>query len=236
MKLGASSSGWFSDVVQGRIGLTGKSMLGLSRLLQHAPQEEDFFKELVHFAQSASHEERTSHMQKILSFKQIKADIVGRDKFEYYTKWYYAALREVLFIHEFRGDHAELAKRLNPPITPAQARKAVALLKNLEFIADDGTGRWVPTQNVLKKDPQFQTLHWANFQKANLELALSALERFSKQDRDISSLSLVLSMEEFETARGEILRLRKRLIAMTGDRKPGDRVYQCNFQVFPISQ
>jgi len=236
-KVGASSSGWFSDLVKGRINLTSPYLLRLCKVIQLEPYEEEYFQAMVGFNQAASLEERNRYLQKMLTFKEIKPDLVGREKFEYYNKWYYAALRELLFIYPFRGDFTALAKKLIPAITPAQARKAISFLAKLDFIRDDGSGRLVPTQVVLKKDPQFQTLHWANFQRANLELALSALERFHKEARDISSLALVLTPAAFEKAREEVRTLRKKLLALaTQSVGPGSTVYQCNFQIFPVSE
>lgn len=234
-KVGASSTGWFSDILKGRISLTGTHLLRLSKLLGLKGHEEDYFETLVRLSQAASLEERTHCMEKVLSFKQIKPELVGKDQFEYYSRWYYSAIRELLFIHDFQGDYSALARRLSPPISATQARKAVQLLLKLAFVAADDQGRLRPTTEVLAKDPQLKTLYWASFQKANLDLAIGALERYPKEERDISSLALVLSPEGFAIARREIRSLRKKLLAL-GANAPGDKVYQCNFQVFPVSK
>ena len=51
----------------------------------------------------------------MIAFKEVRADLVGMDRLEFYSKWYHGAIRELLFFHPFRGDYAELARRLSPP-------------------------------------------------------------------------------------------------------------------------
>ena len=232
----ASSSGWFSDVVKGRITLTGTFLVKLIKLFSLKPNEAEFFETLVHYAQAGSLEEKNRHMEKILSFKELKVDILGKDKFEYYSKWYFAAIRELLLFQPFRGDYATLARQLSPSIRPPQAKKAIELLERLELIAKDANGIYRPTSSILKKDGAFKSIHLQNFLKTNMELGIEALDRYPKEERDISALTLALEPKDFEKAREEIKAVRKRLLALS--EKPGlkKKVYQCNFQVFPMTR
>jgi uncharacterized protein (TIGR02147 family) len=235
-KVGASSTGWFSDLVNGRISLTGTFLARLTALLGFKANEEEYFRNLVAFAQAGSYEEKSRCLEKMLSFKELKSDLIGQDRFEYYGKWYYAAIRELLFFHDFAGDYGALAKKLDPPITPAQARKAIALLLKLGFVEKLDGGRLRPKVPVVRKDTQFKSFELIRFLKTNMELATLALDRLDKDQRDISALTLALSEEQFAKARDEIKALRKRLLAMSENTRPGDKVYQCNFQMFPVTR
>jgi uncharacterized protein (TIGR02147 family) len=234
--VGASSAGWFADVIKARINLTGTFLLRLIKLLGLNHSEGEYFESLVNYAQASSFEDKSRYLEKMLAFKELKADLVGKDKFEYYSKWFYAAIRELLFIHDFRGDYRALARKLNPPIRPQQAREAIALLERLEFIRSDESGRYRPASPILKKDTAFKSLHLAAFLRANMQLGMEALDRFDRDSRDVSSLALVLSEEAFRNAKDEIGALRKKLLAWSEKTKQGGKVYQCNFQVFPVSQ
>ena len=136
----------------------------------------------------------------------------------------------------FRGDFRALAQQLNPPIRQKQAREAIELLERLEFIRPDVTGRYRPSSPILKKDTAFKSLHLSAFLRANMQLGMEALDRFDKQDRDISSLALVLTEEDFLNAKEELKALRKKLLAWSEKPKADGKVYQCNFQVFPVSK
>jgi uncharacterized protein (TIGR02147 family) len=144
--------------------------------------------------------------------------------------------RELLLILPFTGDYESLAKALDPAILPKQARKSLLLMARLGLISRTPAGRWLPRSAVVVKDPSLKSLHWARIQKAFLELAISSLERHGKQERDFSALTLNLSPENFRKAGEEVAALRKHLLALSQRDAGNDRVYQCNFQIFPLSR
>jgi uncharacterized protein (TIGR02147 family) len=109
-------------------------------------------------------------------------------------------------------------------------------MARLGLISRTPAGRWVPRSAVVVKDPSLKSLHWARIQKAFLELAISSLERHGKQERDFSALTLNLSPENFRKAGEEVAALRKRLLALSQRDAGNNRVYQCNFQIFPPSR
>jgi uncharacterized protein (TIGR02147 family) len=235
-KVGASSSGWFADVIQNRIQLSGTHFLRLSRLLELEPHEEEYFDTMVRFSQAGTFEEKNKYYAKLLSFKELQVDLVDRDGFEYFSHWYHAAIRELLFLIDFKGDFSALARKLSPPIRTEDARRSVRLLEKLGFIKKDAQGCLRPTTAILKKDPTFKSIYLGNFLKSNISLAVEALDRFDKEERDISALTLTLSDDDLQTAKAEIKLLRKKLLQMSEKSEKRNRVYQCNFQIFPVSE
>ncbi len=234
--LGVSSSGWFADLLKGRTNLGGVHVVKLVSILKFRETEAEYFETLVQLNQAGSMEERNHHLRRLLSFRDGKVDLVGKDKFEYYSNWYYAAIRELLFFHDFRGDYASLGKKLEPAITPAQAKKAIRLLEKLEFIRKDVQGRYRPTDAFLKKDSSFKSLYAANFLRTNMELGMQALEKFQKEERHISAITLSLSGPGFEKARGIIDSMHKKLTALMQEDPHPDKVFQFNLQLFPVTR
>lgn len=234
-KVGAGSAGWFADVVKGRTNIPGASVIKLAKLFQLKNMETDYFESMVSFGQAGSLDERSRYFQKMLAFKEVRADMVGMDRLEFYSKWYHGAIRELLFFVPFRGDYAELARKLSPPIRQAEARDSVALLERLGMVEPNGVGGFRSKEAVLKKDPAFPSVVMANFLKSNMELAIEALDRYSKDERDISALTISLSEEAFAKVKDDIRALRKKMLAMTEVDVAPSKVYQCNFQFFPLS-
>jgi uncharacterized protein (TIGR02147 family) len=235
-KVKAASSGWFSDVVKGRLNLAGTQLLPLARILNLKPNEIDYFESMVGYGQAGSLEEKTRYFHKMLAFKEVRSDMVGFDKLEFYGKWYHSALRELLFFYPFRGDYAALARKLSPPIRQTEARDSVELLERLGFVEPNSIGGFKAKDATLKKDSSFPSVVMANFLKANMELAIESLDRYSKEERDISALTISLSDEAFAKVKEEIRALRKRILAMTEVDVAPSKVYQCNFQFFPMTQ
>jgi uncharacterized protein (TIGR02147 family) len=235
-KVKAGSSGWFADVVKGRLNLTGAQMIPLAKVFRLKSNEVDYLEAMVHYGQAGSIDEKLRFLQKMLSFKEVSPDLVGADRLEFYSSWYHGALRELLFFHPFRGDYAALARKLSPPIRQSEAKESVLLLERLGFFEPNGAGGYRAKEATLKKDSSFPSVVMANFLKANMELAIDSMDRYSKEERDVSALTISLSDEAFGKVREEIRSLRKRILAMTEVDTAPSKVYQCNIQFFPLSQ
>lgn len=235
-KMGSSSPAWFNDVVKGRIRLTGTYLVRLGQLLKLKAKELDYFETLVHYQQSDSLDEKNRYMGKMMSFKDLKMDVLGKEKFEFYSQWYYTTLRELLFFHDFDGDHGKLARKLRPAIRKEQAAKAMDLLQKLDLIRKRAGGHFRPTSENIIKDSGFKSDYIANFIKSSIELALDAFERIPSAERDMSTVTLCLSPKGFEEIKSELKGLRRRFLEIAERDKHPDTVYQCNLHVFPTTQ
>lgn len=235
-KVGASSPSWFNDIVKGRINLTGTFLVRLGQLLRLKAKEQDYFETLVHYQQAASLDEKNRYMEKLMSFRDLKMDVLGKEKFEFYAHWYYTTVRELLFFYDFDGDHAKLARKLRPAIRKEQAVRAIELLEKLDLIRKRAGGHYRPTSANLIKDSRFKSDYIANFIKANIELALNAFERVPSDQRDMSTVTLALSPKGFEEVKAELKGLRRRFLEIAERDASPDTVYQCNLHVFPTTQ
>jgi uncharacterized protein (TIGR02147 family) len=235
-KAGYGSSSSFADVVAGRRSLTATGALRLSKALDLNKEEEEFFLHLVDFNQAGSLEVKNLHYAKMLSLGRIKLDVLSRDKYEYFGKWYHAALRELLYFQPCKGDFKALGRKLNPPVPVPQVKKAVALLEKLGMIEKDAEGFYRQTSALVSTDDLGASLHVDNFQAATMKLAIEALERHPMNERDISSLTATLSPESVEKVKGAVRDLRQLVLALAQQDEKVDRVMQLNIQVFPLTR
>lgn len=243
-RLGVRSSGWLADVLGGRRNMKRDQLAAFSNLLGLEPREELYFETLADYGQARSVAEKKRAYEKLLTFHEIPKDIIDRDRFEYFSKWYYAAVREYLLIEPFSGNYAQLARRIRPHISSAQAREAIELLARLGFIKKYAGEIWKPAVEHVKKRSNFDSVHYYQYMKAAMALGMESLENIPKEERDVSAVAVTLSLSAFEQMRAEIKALRQRMIALSEseNRKfwsgvQGDdrRVFQGVFQLFPVS-
>lgn len=235
-RMGSSSPGWFNDVIKGRIRLTSTYLVRLGQLLKLKAKELDYFETLVHYQQAESLDEKNRHMAKMLAFKDLKMDVLGREKFEFYSQWYNTTLRELLFFYDFDGDFGKLARKLRPAIRKEQASKAFELLLKLDLIRKQAGGHYRPTSVNIIKDGNFKSDYIANFIRTSIELAMDAFQRIPSNERDMSSVTLCLSPKGFEEIKQELKGLRKRFLEIAERDAEPRTVYQCNLHVFPTTQ
>ncbi len=236
-KVGFKSASFFSQILKGRSNISLSMAARFAAFLKLKRKEVDFFEALVLYNQAKNHEERKQGFERLMAFRSSRVKIVGAESFEFYEKWYYTAIRELLWFEPFRGDFDALAKRVSPAIKPAEAKQAVALLQRLGMITRDSQGRYVRADAVSSStgyDANATAIH--NFQLQTLALAGESIDRFPRGSRSISTLTFSLSDKGFQAIAEELNGFRRKLLKIAEADAQEDTVYQVNFQVFPLTK
>jgi uncharacterized protein (TIGR02147 family) len=235
-KVGARSSGWVSDLLAGRQKLRPDQVRGVALAFKLDAREKDFLAVLVEMEKASDPEGRVAAMEKWLALKGPKRETVQKDRFAFFDHWYHLVLREVLGILPFTGDYAALGAALSPPISGPQTKKAIDLMQRLGLILPQIWNRRMTDIPVLVKAPAGESGQWNQLLKALMKLAPGALDLHGKEERDFSALTLSLSPEGMKKAGEEIAQMRKRLLLIAEKDKAQNRVYQCLFQIFPVTR
>ena len=236
LQAGLKSTGFFAELISGKKNLSGPTVLRLAKALKLKKEEEEYFINLVLFNQSKTVDEKNRHYEKLMGTARINGQVLQPEKFEYFRHWYYAAIRELLAVYPWKGDTKTLAGKLNPTITPSQAREAVEMLLETGLVAIDGDGRYRPTAVAVSTGEGFASLNVANFQRAYLDMAREGLDRHPREDRDYSTLTFPLRRDQLPMVRNAVARLRSYVMSLSDQTPQPDTVYQFNFQIFPLSR
>lgn len=229
-------SGYFTKIIQGERHISIRMAEKFAAFLGLNPKEADYFKTLVLFGKADTHSEKKQLVEKLISFQNSKAHLISMNQYQVFDRWYYLAVGEALDCFGFRGDYDELARRIDPPITEAQARKAVQVLEKVGFIARNGKQGFVKTEPLWRTDKNLATIAVEKFQQAMLDLAKEAYDRIPRENRDFSTLTLSVGEEDFRTISRDLASLRSRILEMAKRCIKPERVLQCNFMVFPLTR
>jgi uncharacterized protein (TIGR02147 family) len=75
-----------------------------------------------------------------------------------------------------------------------------------------------------------------NYHRTMLERAIRALDELSREERDISTLTLCVAASAVEDLKERVRAFRRELLAFAEDDPHPERVIQVNFQIFPLTQ
>jgi len=231
----SGSSGWFADIINGRQNISSTHTLRLAKLFRLSEKERECFQAIIQYAQAGSFEEKELCFKKMLSFKQLKPVLINKDQFSFYSKWYIPAIRELLFIYDFKDDFKALAHKMTPAITLKDAKQAIAVLLSCGLIKKKQNGCYKPCDPVIEKDSTFASLYWAAYMQSNISLALEAVHRYTREERDISASTFALSGESLKIVHNKIKEMRQMLIKLSEEDSKRDTVYQLNIQLFPLT-
>ena len=234
--VGFRSKGFLTQILQGKTKVPLPMIPRIAEVLDLKKKEKEYFSLLVQFNQAKSAAQRAELHREILDGFRVEAKALALDQFEYYQKWYYSALRSILGYYPFRGDYADLAKQLDPPITPAQAKRGISLLEELGLIVKHEDGFYRLTDRLITSGESFSSHAVIQFQRETMDLAKAALEGFPKSKRNGSTLTLGLSDEGYKAMEEKLRILRQELAEIARFDKGIDRVIQINLHAFPLTR
>ena len=166
---------------------------------------------------------------------QAKIKYLDADQYEYFSKWYHSAIRELISLSIFKEDPSWIAKILQPSINVTQADRSLKLLQRLNLVYRDECGRLRVTDKAISSEYEMQTLSLRNFSIEMIDRARESLESIPVAKREISGLTMGLSSECMERIKQRIRIFKEEIVSMVvDDKNESTSVYQMNFQFFPL--
>lgn len=236
-RLGIKSAGQVTSILNGSANLTKRTLPNMVELLDLREREKTYFKLLVDYNQTTAFNEKRELLNKLTKYTKSSAIKVNQNQYEFYQKWYYAAIRDLLDIIPFSGDYKMLAKCLTPNITPLEARRSIALLRKLELIQEDENGVFRPTSNIIQVKPTDESsVILSGYADEMIGQARNALNNFPRNERTIAWAGFSVSNECYEVIKEEIREFRNKILDIVAKDKNPERVFQLNIQSFPVSK
>lgn len=237
------SPNYLKLVIDGDRNLSPKTAKKFSRALNLNKQDATEFELLVSYGQALDPLERNQHLRRLSEFRmknRLRSGEVSQDAVNRAPGW--AAWVMYALADHKNADFtiAGLKDLLRGRIKESEIERAVDhLLKNGSLIKD-------PETNQIKKGlvipPTPEDIPAETIRRLQAELIYLGMESLlndAPEEREFGSLSICLTEEEFEKLKFELRHMRKRIYKDTlvkREQKKGDRVYQLNIQLFPITK
>jgi uncharacterized protein (TIGR02147 family) len=233
---GVRNSGYLKLVIDNKRSLTPSMVPGFAKALRLSEHERAYFTHLVGFNQAESAEDKEYHYRALkLLGSQVKRKIIGSDYFDLFEHWYIPVIRELVCLHDFKDDCKRIGKTIRPAVTPARVKKALAFLVEKKMIVRREGGGYAQTDPAIDTSDQITSLAVRNFNRQMISLAREALDRFNREERYVRGVTIGISKKTYSAIVQEIQVLNAKVVQMVGADQESDRVYQLNFQLFPLS-
>jgi len=228
-------AGYVVKVFQGKYHIAENSIPLFIKLCKLGGRQAEYFHTLVHFGKAKTGKQEKLLFERLLSLKSVKSRRVEESQYEFYRKWYYAAVRSLLGYFEFKGDYKALAEKLSPAITVPEAKSAIALLEKLDFIRKDADGIHRLTETIITTGDEWRSIAVKSFQEETMRMAAESLHRHEKEVRDISTATVAVAFADLEAIKAKIKDFRESILKLAAKSADVDCVYQFNVQWFPLT-
>lgn len=228
-------SGTFTRILNGTRGIGGSVLPKIIEWLGLRHREEAYFRLLLKFQQCSDSVEKENLYNELLVFRKQMRHCIPDDKFHFFEQWYYVALFELIKIVPDVSDPGQLGSFLEPTVSGAKVEVALEVLEKAGFLRKKDQG-YMATGTFLSTGDRWESAAIQSFQKMMATLGADALVRFPKKERDISTLSVSLGEENFNRVTEIIREAREKIRQIENSETLPEKVYQVNFQVFPLSR
>ncbi|MCL2101744.1 MAG: TIGR02147 family protein [Fibromonadales bacterium] len=198
-------------------------------------KEQDFFRLLVAFTHETNNAKKQKLFNEMRKIAELcKGQIVEANLYDYYKEWHHSVIRELA---ANVSSESEISKLLVPKIPMPQVKASIALLLKLGLLEKDSEGSYRQTNKHLTTGENVSSMAVRKHHENMANLAVTALERISKEERDVSGITMGLSKKGFEAVKAELANFRRRIkeIAMQSENEE-ESVYRMNLQLFPLSK
>jgi uncharacterized protein (TIGR02147 family) len=229
-------SGTFTRILNGTRNIGPSLLPKYVEFLGLKKREAGYFAALVRFSHVSDEKEKRACYEELVSMRAMRKHLVPDKEYRFFEQWYHVALHELLRIMPRATDCETLGPMLIPAISGAKVRKSIELLKRLGYVTVTERGEYAPVEPFLTTGDVWKGVAVRAFQVMMAGLGSEALDRFPKEERDISTLTMAFSNEAFGKVREVIKEARERIAQIERDDTNAKRVYQMNFQLFPLSK
>lgn len=230
------NSGTLVRILKSERNISTKRIPLFTTFLKLKGKETLYFTKLVEFNQAKNTELSRLLYNQLIGLRNEYRKPINPDKYEYYENWYNAAIRELLNFFPFDGNVDEIAKMVEPEILPSQVKKSISTLEKINFIKKADNGCYKPEQNFVTTGATWRSVAIDSFQKSMMELGVAAFDKIKKEDRDFSTMTVCFSKESFVKVKQILKQAREEIAEVEMADKLRNRVFQLNFQLFPLSK
>lgn len=235
------SPNYLKLIIEGRRNLSDDMITRFARALRLSRNDADEFRALVLYGQAASPLERNQHLKALADIRAQRAVEAGQinpaslEKVPGWIGWVLYAMADQANV-DF--DPQILQSLFRAKTSADDIRKSLSKLIAAGELAHDPDGNVIKGRDLIDSPQELPVALIRQLQSELIYLGIESLFRDSPKDREFGALTVAMTEEEFNQVRFELRQLRKRLqkdILVKRKSSKGDRVYQLNVQLFPVT-
>lgn len=237
------SPNYLKLIIEGRRNLSDDMIGKFAKAIGLNKDLSDEFRILVLFGQAMDPAERNMYL-KALNEKRVdsklKSGEIDQKTWEKVPSWISWIIYALIDQKDVKLDTESLRKALREKANIDEIQSALeGLLKSGEIVRDETTGEFKKARSLMESAEEVPVALVRKLQAELMYLGLESLFRDSATDREFGSATLALTQQEFEDLRFQLRKLRKEAQKNIGVKRlssKGDRVYQLNLQLFPVTE
>ncbi len=239
------SPNYLKLIIEGRRNLSDDMIAKFGRALRLQKSEVEEFRALVHYGQATEPIERNQYLKELADIRARRAFATGemsQQAWEKIPSWMGWVLYAMADQQGVQFDPDELYRVMRAKTSPEDVRnemKRLMLNGDLkQTVSQNGETAIVKGRDIIDSPQELPVEMIRKLQAELIYLGIESLFRDSPKEREFGAMTIAMTPSEFEQVRFELRQTRKRIqkdLKMKREAGKGERVYQMNIQLFPVT-
>lgn len=237
------SPNYLKMIIEGQRNLSSEMVKRFAKALGFNKDDTEEFQALVSYGQATDPLERNQHLKvlsEVRAQRQVKSGEIKAEALAKVPDWITWVLYAMADQKDAKFDYDRLFDVLKGKALRDDIRRSLGrLVQSGDLTIDPLTGAIDKGRELISGSEDVPVALVRKLQSELIYLALEALYQENQQDREFGAMTVALTEEEFEQLKFELRQLRKRWfkdISVRRKQAKGDRVFQMNIQLFPLTK
>jgi uncharacterized protein (TIGR02147 family) len=215
-----NSRGYFNLIISNKKNLSSSTILGFAKTLKLNEKETFHFENLVHYNQATTEKEKSLYFERISKSIKGKENLsfeLLRSQYNYFTHWYFVAIRELVALNDFKEDFDYISKKLRNKVTKKDIVNAISDLILIGLLKRDPNGKLIQSDEFVNFTDNSMNYTVVNALHAQfLDKAKESLNEDLYENRSASCVVLATDANNFTAIREEIKAFREQILNKYG--------------------
>lgn len=236
------SPNYLKMIIEARRNLSDDMVGKFAKALGLNKEHTEEFRYLVHSSQASDPVERNVYLQKLSSLRvdrKLKSGEIDRKTWEKIPNWVAWIIYAMVDQEGVKFDLPTLKRLLRGKASESEIDEGLSsLLAGGELVRDEKSGELMKARHLIDNPEDVPVALVRKLQAQLMLLGLESLYQDAPVDREFGTLTMSLTKAEFEEVKFKLRQLRKSIHkdnAIARGQGKGERVYQLNIQLFPVS-
>ena len=236
------SPNYLKLIIDGQRNLSREMAVKFGKAMGLNKDEIEEFLALVAFTQAVEPLERNRHLKTLADLRvrqQLKSGEINAETWEKVPGWVTWVLYALADQKDVKFTPESLHALMRGKARPDEIRRSLEkLIEAGDLSVDAGTGEAAKGRELMSGSENVPVALVRKLQTELIYLGLESLFQDQPQDREFGAQTFALTEDEFELLKFELRQFRKRWskdVSVARKTTKGDRVYQLNIQLFPVS-
>lgn len=232
---GFSSPTFLKLVCEGKSGLSQVGVERVASAMGLAGFELVYFRALVLFGQAKKDEDKKrayAEMQEIA--KAHKVRVLDSATFKFYESWKYPVLRELASMMP-GAKPLTLARMCHQEISAMEVRDVLHDLVKMGLLKKIDDDVYEQAEKSLEGSAEALPVAIRSMHKDMARFAEAAIDQFSKDERNITGVTMGLTQATYERVVQILGDCRRQIVDVVSADEGADQVYRLNLQLFPLT-